>query len=64
MQLDMFDKPIAEIRALQIVDNATGQAINWSMEFRFVGESNWNPIKINVYGVDLKEEENEFGTGS
>lgn len=59
MQTDMFDKAIAEIRALQVVDNATGRGLNWSLEFRFLGEDKWHPVKLDVYGIDLKENGNE-----
>lgn len=62
MQTDMFDKPIAEIRAVQIVNNATGQALSLSLEFRFYGEEKWNPVKLEVFGIDMKE--NEDGSGS
>lgn len=59
MQLDIFDKAIAEIRALQVVDKATGRGLNWSLEFRFVGEDKWHPVKLDVYGIDLTENSNE-----
>lgn len=59
MQADMFDKAIAELRALQIVDKATGRGLNWALEFRFLGEDRWHPVKLDVYGVDLTENSDE-----
>lgn len=53
MQADMFDKPIAEIRAVQLVDQKTGRSVSWNLEFRFVGEDKWNPVKIDVFAVDV-----------
>lgn len=64
MQMEMFDKPIAEVRAIQVVNKVTGEPLSWSLEYRFVGEEKWNPIKLEVYAVELKEEENESGTAS
>lgn len=62
MQLDMFDKPIAELRVVQVVDNQTGNAISWSLEFRFVSEDRWHPVKVDVYGATLVESNNESGS--
>lgn len=62
MQTDLFDKAIAELRALQIIDNATGRGLNWSLEFRFLGEDRWHPVKLEVFGIDMVEESsNESG---
>lgn len=64
MQIDMFDKAIVDLRVVQVVNTATGNPVTWTLEFRFMGEDKWNPVKMEVYGIDMKEEENESGTGS
>lgn len=62
MQLEMLDKTIAELRAVQVVNKVTGEPLNWALEFRFSGEDKWQPIKLEVYAIDVKE--NEDGSGS
>lgn len=64
MQLEMLDKTIAELRAVQVVNRNTGEPLNWALEFRFSGEDKWQPIKLEVYAIDVKEKENEDGSGS
>lgn len=59
MQIDMFDKPIAELRVVQVVNRQTGDALSWSLEFRFVAEDRWHPVKVEVFGATLVENSNE-----
>lgn len=63
-QMEMFDKAVAEMRVVQVVDNKTGQALNWSLEFRFTGEDKWHPVKVQTFGIDLEETIDESAAGN
>jgi hypothetical protein len=59
VQLNLFDKTIAEIRAVQTFNQDTYEALEWAIEYRFTGETNWNPVKINFVPVKLPPTEVE-----
>ena len=52
MQLDMFDKQIADLRVVQVIDKASKMPLSWVLEFRFSGEENWNPVKIQTFEIE------------
>ena len=53
MQIEMFDKQIADLRVVQVIDMASEVPLSWVLEFRFYGEENWNPVKVQTF---LKEQ--------
>ena len=63
-QLNMFDKPIAEIRVVQIFVEKTGENLSWSLEYRFVGEDKWHPVKVQSFNVELTGSDDEQTSGN
>jgi hypothetical protein len=63
-QLNMFDKSIAEIRAVQVFVEKTGENLSWSLEYRFAGEDKWYPVQVQSFGVELAENNDEPTTGN
>jgi len=64
IQLNMFDKSIAEIRVVQIFVEKTGENLSWSLEYRFAGEDKWHPVKVQSFGVELTESNDEQTNGN
>jgi hypothetical protein len=60
----MFDKQIADIRVVQILDKVTKTPLSWVLEFRFSGEENWNPVKIQTYEIEQAVTDNEPTSGN
>lgn len=68
-QLEMFDKHIAEIRAVQLVKETDNQNLGWHLEFRFANEETWHPVKIVSFVVpsiqsETSSESNEPTSGN
>lgn len=68
-QLEMFDKPIAEIRAVQLVEEKEMKSAGWHLEFRFVNEETWHPVKIVNFVIpniqpETSSESNEPTSGN
>ncbi len=64
MNVEVFDKQIADIRVVQILDKATKTPLSWVLEFRFLGEENWNPVKIQTYEIEQAVTDNEPTSGN
>lgn len=62
-QLEMFDKPISEIRAVQLVDEKEEQNFGIHFEFRFYGEQAWHPVNLVKFIIpSAKPETNSEST--
>lgn len=64
MSTEVFDKQIADIRVVQILDKATKNPLSWVLEFRFHGEENWHPVKVQTYEIEQVVPDNEPTTGN
>lgn len=64
MQVEMFDKQIADLRVVQIIDKASKMPLSWVLEFRFYGEENWNPVKIQTFVMEQAVTSDESTAGN
>lgn len=64
LQLDMFDKPISEVRVVQVVNAKTEEDLSWNLEYRFVGEKKWYPVMVQRFKITMPETTNESEAGN
>lgn len=64
VQIEMFDKQIADLRVVQIIDKASKMPLSWALEFRFYGEENWNPVKIETFEIEQAVTSDESTAGN